>query len=125
MREQEKRDKNQINLLIYGPVDLSRHFFPTYRSERIRIYVLITVSQRPGSDRPSLFRHEFLINKASSWHIEPSGVIWWRDVPSPKLSAPRLSSRETLPYLLVETPISLFVPRPRYEIFPAFRSHCI
>jgi len=59
VREQEKRDENQINLLIYGTVDLSRHFFPTYRSERIRIYVLITVSQSPGSDRPSLFRHDF------------------------------------------------------------------
>lgn len=53
VREQEKRDENQINLLIYGPVDLSRHFFPTYRSERIRIYVLITVSQKPRV-RPSL-----------------------------------------------------------------------
>lgn len=47
MREQEEKDENQTNLLIYGTVDLSRHFSPTYRSERIRIYVLITVSQKP------------------------------------------------------------------------------
>lgn len=75
VREQEKRDENQINLLIYGTVDLSRHFFshlPQRKDQNICTYHRITKVPGPTvplSRRGNRFRHEFLINKASSWHI--------------------------------------------------------
>lgn len=63
-------------------------FFPTYLpSERIKnICTYHRITKAPGPTVPlsRRFRHEFLINKASSWHREPSGVMWWRDVPLSK-----------------------------------------